>query len=77
MQRNGVASINEIMGINVRIRWSSEFELLDGPTERLLGICKQCKATEYVRGPKAKGYFDTDLAKKRKHKSFMDGLWWI
>jgi hypothetical protein len=61
-----IIAINEILGINTRIRWSGEFELLGGQTERLLGICNQCKATEYVSGPAAKAYFDNELAKKEK-----------
>ena len=59
-----ITVISEILGINTKIRWSSEFELVDGQTERLLGICKQCNATEYLSGPAAKEYFDTNLAKK-------------
>ncbi len=63
-----ITAINNILGISTRIRWSSEFELPSGQTERLLGICKQCKATEYVSGPAAKAYFDMELAKKENIK---------
>jgi len=60
--------INEILGINTKIRWSSEFNLLDGQTEKLLGVCKDCNADIYLSGPAAKDYFDEDLAKKENIK---------
>ena len=59
-----ITTINEILGITTKIRWSSEFDLIDGQTEKLLGICKDCDADVYISGPAAKDYFDEDLAKK-------------
>lgn len=59
-----ILAINAILGIQTKIRWSSEFELLDGQTEKLLGICKQAGATNYISGPAAKGYFDEKLAQQ-------------
>lgn len=56
--------INDILEIDTVIRWSSEFELPEGKTERLISICKECKADVYVSGPAAKEYFDTELAEK-------------
>lgn len=31
-------------GIKTKLRWSSEFELVDRPSEKLLDICKDCNA---------------------------------
>lgn len=59
-----IIAINKILNINTKVRWSSEFDLVDGQTERLLGICKDCDADIYVSGPAAKNYFDEALAKK-------------
>jgi len=59
-----IITINKILGISTKIRWSSEFELVDGQTEKLLGICKDCDADVYISGPAAKDYFDVKLAKK-------------
>ena len=68
-----IAVINELLGIKTKIRWSGEFDLVDGQTERLLGIYKQCKATEYLSGPAAKDYFDSDQAiKENIEVSWMD-----
>lgn len=57
-----ITAINEILGIKTKISWSSEYELVEGQTEKLLGICKQAGATTYLSGPAAKDYFDEDLA---------------
>ena len=63
-----IVAICRILGISTKIRWSSEFELIDGQTEKLLGICKDCDADIYLSGPAAKDYFDNDLAKKENIK---------
>jgi len=59
-----IIAINKILEIDTKIRWSSEFDLVEGQTEKLLGICKDCKADVYLSGPAAKDYFDEKLAKK-------------
>ena len=63
-----ITTINEILEIKTKLRWSSEFEILDGQTEKLLGICKDCNADIYLSGPAAKNYFDEDLAKQENIK---------
>lgn len=63
-----IITINEILGIKTKLRWSSEFELLDGQTEKLLGICKDCDADIYLSGPAAKDYFNEELAKQENIK---------
>lgn len=68
-----IIAINTILDINTKILWSSDFDLADGKTERLLGICKDCKATEYISGPAAQGYLDEELFGKENIKvSWMD-----
>jgi hypothetical protein len=56
-----IIAINKVLDINTKILRSSEFNLVDGKTERLLGICKDRKATEYISGPAAQGYLDEEL----------------
>jgi len=56
--------INQILGIDTILKWSSDFDLVEGQTEKLLGICKQADADIYLSGPAAKDYFDEDLASK-------------
>jgi hypothetical protein len=56
-----IEAINKILGIDTRIRWSSEFDLIDGQSEKLLGICKDCDADVYLSGPSAKNYLDENI----------------
>lgn len=60
---NLILAVCKILGITTKIRWSNEFNLIDGKTEKLLGICKDCEGKTYISGPAAKGYFDEELAK--------------
>lgn len=59
-----IVVICDILGITTKIRWSSEFHLIDGQTEKLLGICKDCDADLYLSGASAQSYFDVELVKK-------------
>ena len=59
-----ISAVNEQLGIVTRIRWSSEFDLVEGRTERLVSLCRQAGATEYVSGPAAQSYFDVELARQ-------------
>jgi len=56
-----IKTINEILGINTVITWSSEYDLAEDRNERLLNICVDLGADEYVSGPAAKGYMDTEI----------------
>jgi len=63
-----ITTICKILKITTKIRKSSEFNLVDGKTERLLKICKDCNANIYLSGPSARNYFDENMAKKEKIK---------
>jgi len=63
-----IVAICQILEVTTKIRWSSEFKLVNGQTEKLLGICKDCQADIYLSGPAAKGYFDESLAQKENIK---------
>ena len=60
--------INDILGIKTTLRWSSEFELIDGQTEKLIGLCQQTGADVYLSGPAAKAYFDESSAEQMNIK---------
>ena len=59
-----IITINQILGIKTKIRFSSEFKIYGDQTEKLINICKQCNATIYISGPAAKSYFNEQLANK-------------
>lgn len=50
--------ICNILEINTLISQSSQYDIIDGKTERLVSICKQAQASEYISGPAAKDYID-------------------
>ncbi len=50
-----------LLGIQTKLSWSMNYQLMDGKTERLVDLCKQAGATEYLSGPAAKGYIDEEL----------------
>lgn len=56
-----IININEILGIKTEILWSSDFELAEGKTERLMNICRDLEAGEYISGPAAKDYMDISI----------------
>jgi hypothetical protein len=49
------------LGVSTRITASSDYRLVDGKTERLVDLCRQASATEYISGPAARGYLDETL----------------
>lgn len=51
-----LVAICEYLGIKTRISNSSNFQLLEGKTERLADLCAQVGGTEYISGPSAKEY---------------------
>ncbi|MCP4574113.1 MAG: WbqC family protein [bacterium] len=50
-----------ILGIDTKLTWSMDYELVDGQTERLVDLCRRTGATEYLSGPAARAYMDEDL----------------
>ncbi|MBI5598464.1 MAG: WbqC family protein [Deltaproteobacteria bacterium] len=52
-----------ILGIKTKISWSMDYELVEGRTERLVGLCRAAHATHYISGPSAKDYIDAGLFK--------------
>tara|TARA_B100000161_G_scaffold257121_1_gene220783 strand:+ start:392 stop:1078 length:687 start_codon:yes stop_codon:yes gene_type:complete len=56
----------DYLEINTILRKSSEFKLLEGKTEKLIGICEQSGGTVYISGPAAKAYIDLELFNKKE-----------
>ncbi len=50
-----------LVGINTKIRSSSDFNLIGDPTEKLVDLCCQTSAQIYLSGPAAKEYLREDL----------------
>lgn len=56
-----ITEICRILGIHTKIVSSSEYSLVEGKTERLVGLCKSAKANAYLSGPAAKDYIVDEL----------------
>jgi len=65
LNRTFIEAICLALGITTKISSSTDFELVDGKTERLAHLCKDAGGTDYVSGPAAKDYCEervfTDL----------------
>jgi len=55
-----LTAICQLLGIDTKLSWSMDYRLVEGKTERLVDLCRQAGATEYVSGPTAKGYIDEE-----------------
>lgn len=53
-----LSGICRLIGIEKQFRFSSEFELAEERTERLVNICRDLGGTDYHSGPAAKAYMD-------------------
>ncbi len=51
-------AICDLLGINTMISWSSDYELIEGKTERLVSLCQQAGGQYYLSGPAAREYID-------------------
>jgi hypothetical protein len=49
-----------ILGIATSISWSMDYQMIEGKTERLVNLCQQAGATEYLSGPSARDYISAD-----------------
>jgi hypothetical protein len=61
INRRMIEGICRLLGIQTRLSWSTDFDLEEGRTQRIVGICKQAGATEYLSGPSARAYLDESL----------------
>lgn len=53
-----ITGLCALLGITTRITWSMDYTLEEERTARLVGICRQAGAREYVSGPAARDYID-------------------
>lgn len=61
VNRKAIELINGILGIKTKLSSSSDYIWSEGRNERLVNLCKQAGATNYLSGPAAKNYMDESL----------------
>jgi hypothetical protein len=66
LNRALIEVICPLLGISTNIKWSWDYSLVDGKTERLLDLCQQAGGTEYISGPAARDYIDESLFEEAK-----------
>src|SRR6266496_3721824 len=55
-----ITALCNILGIITTISWSTNYDLTGDRTERLVNLCKQTNATNYLSGPAAKAYLNEE-----------------
>lgn len=58
LNRELIEAICSYLNINTIISNSWDYEMIEGRTERLVDLCMQAGADEYISGPAAKSYID-------------------
>lgn len=53
--------IGSLLGLSTRLRWSSEFPVVEGKTEALVALCQATGVARYVSGPAARDYIEASL----------------
>ena len=53
-----VDAVCRLLHLETRVSWSMDYSVCDGKTTRLVELCRQAQATEYVSGPAARVYLD-------------------
>ena len=61
-----IRAICSYLKLKTVISKSSDYNIIEGKTERLASICKQANASEYVSGPAAKIYMDEKIFQNMK-----------
>jgi hypothetical protein len=68
LNRAFIESICVLLGIDTEIKWSWDYALVDGKTERLVSLCEQAGGAEYISGPAARDYIDQNFFDQAKIK---------
>jgi len=53
--------LSDLLGIKTPLTWSTDYDSVEGKTDRLISLCQQAGADEYISGPSARAYMDHDL----------------
>lgn len=56
-----LSKICMLLGIKTIISWSMRYKSVDGKNERIISLCKQAGADEYLSGTSAKSYLDENM----------------
>lgn len=61
VNRRLIEGLCRMLGITTKLSWSMDYEVIPGKTERLVALCQQAGATDYLSGPAARDYIQPEL----------------
>jgi WbqC-like protein family len=61
INRRFICRFCELLAFDTRVSCSMDYRLVEGRTERLVALCQQAGAREYLSGPAARAYIDLEL----------------
>lgn len=61
VNRTFLETICDLLGIETRLSWSTDYEAEGSKTERLVSLCQRAGASTYLSGPRAREYMDERL----------------
>jgi len=64
LNRSFIEKICTYLAIPTAIRYSWDYEAATGRNERLVDLCLQAGANQYISGPSARGYLDVEMFNK-------------
>jgi hypothetical protein len=53
-----IETVCGVLGIRTKISWSTDYSATGTKTDRLIDLCRQAGATDYLSGPAARAYVD-------------------
>jgi WbqC-like protein family len=60
VNRRFLAALCDVLGIDTKLSWSTEYEVEGTKTERLVNLCRAAGADAYLSGPNAREYMEED-----------------
>ena len=60
INRRFIGAICGMLSIDTKLSWSMDYDVPEGKTERLVSLCLQAGAAEYVSGPSARDYLEPE-----------------
>lgn len=56
--------LSDLLNIKTPLTWSTDYDSVEGKTDRLISLCQQAGADEYISGPSARAYMDEELFRR-------------
>lgn len=61
-----IMAICRMLSISTTMHWSMDYNLAGDNAEKLVNLCKQAGATNYISGPAAQAYLHEDVFRRER-----------